>query len=277
MSPTARSISWIAQIAAAVILLQTLFFKFTAAPESVAIFSALGAEPWGRIGSGIVEGIAAALLLIPATAAVGALVALGVMAGAIASHLGPLGIEVAGDGGLLFALALVVAASAATVLWLRRAQLPVLGRRLAPAAAALVLAGTVLAPSAASAAEKPVNSDRSGIAIEGYDTVAYHTEKRPVEGSKEFSHSWNGATWLFATAANRDTFAAAPAKYAPAYGGYCAYGVSKGGLYDIEPEAWSVVDGVLYLNYNLEVRETWSKDAAGFITKANGNWPGLVK
>jgi hypothetical protein len=114
-----------------VILLQTLFFKFTGAEESIWIFEQLGAEPWGRLGSGAVELVASILILLPATAAVGALLAIGVMAGAIGSHLAVLGIEVQGDGGLLFALACSVLVAALVVLWLRRRKLPVVGRRLA--------------------------------------------------------------------------------------------------------------------------------------------------
>jgi hypothetical protein len=113
---------WIAQLAAAAILGQTLVFKFGAAPESVWIFRTLGAEPWGRLGSGAVEALAVALLLTPRGAVWGALLGLGTMLGAIASHLAILGVEVQGDGGLLFALANVVLACCATVLWLRRAQ-----------------------------------------------------------------------------------------------------------------------------------------------------------
>jgi len=120
--------SWLFQITAAAILLQTLYFKFTGAEESVYIFSTLGAEPAGRIGSGVVELIASILLLVPATTTLGALLAMGVMAGAILSHLTVLGIEVQGDGGLLFGLALAVFASAAIVLVLRRSQIPYVGR-----------------------------------------------------------------------------------------------------------------------------------------------------
>src|SRR5215470_20330019 len=98
-------VSWTLRIVAAVILLQTLFFKFTAAPESVYIFTKVGAEPWGRIASGVVELIAAALLLTPRFNWLGSLIALGVMAGAILSHLTVLGVEVQGDKGLLFSLA----------------------------------------------------------------------------------------------------------------------------------------------------------------------------
>lgn len=127
LSRTQASLSWVLQLVAAGILLQTLFFKFTGAEESVYIFTTLGAEPWGRIGSGIVELIASALLLVPATAPLGAVMASGVMAGAILSHVAVLGIEVKGDGGLLFGLALVVLACSAMVIAIRRAQLPVVG------------------------------------------------------------------------------------------------------------------------------------------------------
>jgi putative oxidoreductase len=121
------AISWALQLIVAGILLQTLFFKFTGAPESVYIFSTLGIEPWGRIGSGVVELIAAILLLVPATVTVGAVLALGVIAGAILSHLTVLGIEVQGDGGLLFSLALAVLAASAAILMLRRGEIPVIG------------------------------------------------------------------------------------------------------------------------------------------------------
>ena len=120
-------VSWALQIVVAVILLQTLFFKFTGAAESVHIFSTLGAEPWGRIGSGVVELIAAILLLLPATVTIGAVLALGVMVGAIMSHLTVLGIEVQGDGGLLFALALTVFVGSVVVLVLRRRDIPLVG------------------------------------------------------------------------------------------------------------------------------------------------------
>jgi hypothetical protein len=126
---TAQTVtSWILQLAAAGILLQTLYFKFTGAEESVYIFTTLGMEPWGRIGSGVAELLAAVLLLAPATAPLGALVAMGVMAGALVSHVTVLGIEVKGDGGLLFGLAIAVFACAAIVVFIRREQIPVVGR-----------------------------------------------------------------------------------------------------------------------------------------------------
>lgn len=116
-------LSWIFRLLAAGILLQTLYFKFTGSAESVEIFSTLGAEPWGRIGSGIVELIASILLLIPRTAWMGAVLAAGTMSGAIMAHLTKLGIEVAGDGGLLFYLGLVVMISSLIVLFLHRSEI----------------------------------------------------------------------------------------------------------------------------------------------------------
>ncbi len=124
-------LSWVLQLVVAGILAQTLYFKFTGAPESVYIFSTLGLEPHGRIGSGVAELIAAILLLFPATAALGALLALGVISGALVSHLTKLGIEVQGDGGLLFGLAVVCFVGSAVVLWLRRRDLPIVGKRFA--------------------------------------------------------------------------------------------------------------------------------------------------
>lgn len=121
-------LSWALRLSAAAILLQTLFFKFTGSAESVYIFTQVGAEPWGRIGSGIAELLAAALLLIPVTAPVGAAISVGLMTGAVGSHLTVLGIEVMGDGGLLFGLAGYVLIASLVVLVLHRADLPLLGR-----------------------------------------------------------------------------------------------------------------------------------------------------
>jgi uncharacterized membrane protein YphA (DoxX/SURF4 family) len=127
LSKTQQIIAWLCRIAAALILLQTLFFKFTAAPESVYIFTKFGLEPYGRIGSGIAELIAAVLILMPATTWIGAGLALAVMFGAIFSHLTVLGISVMGDGGLLFGLALAVAICSAVLLFLQRRLLPLIG------------------------------------------------------------------------------------------------------------------------------------------------------
>ncbi len=122
---------WILQIVAAAIFAQTLFFKFSGAEESKYIFSTLGMEPWGRIGSGIAELVVVFLLLIPQTAAIGAVMGLGVISGAIMAHLTKLGIIVQNDGGFLFILAVVVFVTCAGVAWIRRAQIPFVGPKLA--------------------------------------------------------------------------------------------------------------------------------------------------
>ena len=126
LSRSLTLVSWALQLTVAVILFQTLFFKFTAAEESVYIFTTLGLEPWGRIGSGVAELLACILILTPATVPLGAALAMGVMAGAILSHLTRLGIVVKDDGGLLFGLALVVFVASAVILAIRRQQIPIL-------------------------------------------------------------------------------------------------------------------------------------------------------
>jgi len=138
----------------------------------------------------------------------------------------------------------------------------------------VLIAGILLSP-AALAQKPPVFSDRDG-AIRGHDAVAYFDRKGPVKGLKQFSQSWRGASWHFASAENRDRFAAAPDKYAPQYGGYCAYAVAQGYTADIDPAAWSIVDGKLYLNYSLGVRERWNRDIPGNLRKADANWPAVL-
>jgi YHS domain-containing protein len=120
----------------------------------------------------------------------------------------------------------------------------------------------------------PVNKD-GGFAIKGYDAVAYFQHGQPVKGQTQFSHEYMGARWLFSSAGNRDQFAADPGRYAPQYGGYCSYAVSQGHTAKIDPEAWKIVDGKLYLNYSKGVQKMWEKDVPGYIQKANKNWPGL--
>jgi putative oxidoreductase len=134
MSKALNIVDWLLRIVVAVILLQTLFFKFTGAKESVYIFTTLGAEPWGRIGSGLVELIASVLILVPRTAVLGAILALGTICGAIFAHVTKLGFKIpaVGDHGELFALALVVFVCSLVVLFLHREQIPFLGPRLFP-------------------------------------------------------------------------------------------------------------------------------------------------
>jgi hypothetical protein len=124
-------------------------------------------------------------------------------------------------------------------------------------------------------AGKAVNH-QGGVAIQGYDAVAYFTGNAAVKGSPSFTHAWNGVRWQFASAANRDAFAREPERYAPAFGGYCAYGVSRGYTVDIDPEAYAVVDGTLYLNYSKSVQRTWNQDRAGYIEKARQQWAKLL-
>jgi len=116
----------------------------------------------------------------------------------------------------------------------------------------------------------------NGIAIRGYDTVAYFTQGEPVKGSSEYSTEWMGATWQFSSEEHLNTFVASPQTYAPQYGGYCAYGVSQGYLVKIEPEQWRIVDDKLYLNYDAEVQSKWIKDIPGYISKADEAIAGLL-
>lgn len=120
-----------------------------------------------------------------------------------------------------------------------------------------------------------VNVDAEGVALHGHDPVAYFTEGKAVPGVARFEHQWNGARWRFANAANRDAFAKAPDKYAPQFGGYCSWAVSRNYTADVDPNAFAVVNGKLYLNYSTDVQTRWRVDRDGNITKAEGNWPGL--
>jgi len=113
------------------------------------------------------------------------------------------------------------------------------------------------------------------LALKGYDPVAYFEQGEAVEGRKEFSYEWEGANWRFASQDHLDAFRSDPERYAPQYGGYCAWAVSQGKTADIDPEAWKVVDGKLYLNYNKSIQHRWEKDIPGFIRKADEEWPKL--
>ena len=122
----------------------------------------------------------------------------------------------------------------------------------------------------------PVNVTKEGVVIKGYDPVAYFTERRPVKGLPEFEYVWRGARWRFASAQNRDAFSKDPGKYSPKYGGYCAYAVSQGKIADIEPRAWTVFEGKLYLNLNKDVQKLWQKDMQKYIRLADQNWPQIA-
>jgi Ca2+/Na+ antiporter len=129
LSGKANLISWASRLIAAAIMGMTLFAKFTAAPEAVALFESLGVEPWGRIATGTLEALAVILLLIPRSAAMGGALTMGLMGGAVMSHLTKLGIEVGEDGGAMFVMAVVTLAAGAVTAWLHRSELPIVGGR----------------------------------------------------------------------------------------------------------------------------------------------------
>lgn len=119
------------------------------------------------------------------------------------------------------------------------------------------------------------NQNKRGLAIKGYDTVAYFIAGEPTKGTADFTHEWGGATWRFASAENLQKFIANPERYAPQYGGYCAWAVSQGYTAPVSPKAWKIVDGKLYLNYNRDVQTRWEADHMALIKSADGNWPAL--
>jgi hypothetical protein len=143
-------------------------------------------------------------------------------------------------------------------------------------AATMLAAAALWAAADGQALAEPVNAT-GGVAIGGYDAVAYFTDSLPVRGLRRHRQLWNGATWLFASEQHRAAFAGDPERYAPRYGGFCAYGVARDAKVTIDPTAWSIVDGRLYLNYDNAVRSEWLKDPTGYIEAADGNWPHLAK
>jgi len=129
----------------------------------------------------------------------------------------------------------------------------------------------------AAPAKDYVNVDRNGIGIQGYDPVAYFTEKSAVEGSKDNAASYKGVTYLFASEANKAAFAKDPEKYVPQFGGFCAWAVSQGYTAKIDPEAFQIVDGRLLLQYSPKIRDRFNQDTKGNLEQADANWPGLVE
>ncbi len=117
---------------------------------------------------------------------------------------------------------------------------------------------------------------RDGIAISGYDAVAYFTKAAAVKGNEDHALTWKGVTWLFSTAQTMAEFQASPEVYEPQYGGYCAYALSKNAIARTSPEAWTVQDGKLYLNYDTGVRDIWRQDIPGNIARADANWPAVL-
>jgi YHS domain-containing protein len=133
----------------------------------------------------------------------------------------------------------------------------------------IVLAFSMVLSVSRAAAEGEVNLNGGAFALGGYDVVAYFSEGKATRGSQQFAAAYQGATWLFATAEHKARFEKAPASYVPAYGGYCAYGAAKKKLVRVDPEAFTIRRGKLYLNYSLEVRSKWLRDVDGFIERAD--------
>ena len=134
----------------------------------------------------------------------------------------------------------------------------------------------VLAATVAVSAER-INVDRHGVALKGYDVVAYFTEGRAVEGNAAYEQVVDGVRYRFASAANRERFVQEPRRFLPQYGGFCAWAVSRGYTADTDPRAWKVVDGRLFLNYSRSVQRTWETDVPGNVAKGDANWPGLSR
>ena len=141
------------------------------------------------------------------------------------------------------------------------------------AALACVLLGLTVASSLAG---ELLNLDGKGVAIAGYDPVAYFTDAKAIKGDEQFHSAYQGATYDFASAAHQAAFDKDPAKYAPQFGGFCAYGVAKGSTAPIDPEAFQIVDGRLLLQYSKGVRDKFNQDQTGNLKQADANWPGLV-
>ena len=117
---------------------------------------------------------------------------------------------------------------------------------------------------------------RWGVAIRGYDPVAYFTQGEPLKGSKTFRTEWNGAEWRFVSAEHLNLFNADPERYAPQYGGYCAWAVANNYTASTQPEAWTIFEDKLYLNYSLSVRGQWEQDIPGNVVKGDANWPSVL-
>ncbi len=147
--------------------------------------------------------------------------------------------------------------------------------RIAGAMGRAVVAALALSLSTTRLTAQALNTDKSGVAVSGYDPVAYFSQTKALKGSPQITATHAGATYYFTTTANRDAFLANPDRYVPAYGGYCAYGVANGHKVSVDPEAFRVVDDKLYLNYSKSVQQKWLADIPGNIAKAEQNWPAL--
>jgi YHS domain-containing protein len=151
---------------------------------------------------------------------------------------------------------------------MRFAQIPL-------ALAALVLAAAFSTGAAAAQKVAPINTDKKGVALHGYDAVTYFERDKPEKGKTEFSYSYGGATWLFVSAEDRKKFAQNREAFMPQFGGYCAKAVSEDDTADVDPLAYKIVNGKLYLNYDVKVQQLWEKDIPGRIANAEKYWPNL--
>ncbi len=264
-----KKLDMVAAYLCAIIFLQTLFFKFTGAPESIYIFKTVGIEPWGRYLSGVVELISAILLVRGSTRVYGALLGAGTMGGALMSHLLFLGVVVQDDGGFLFALCLVALIGCAFIIYYRYKELPL---------KLMGLGFLALLPFASFA--KVTYNMESDFGIHGYDPVSYLSVKKATEGKKEIKQSFEGVTYLFSSEENKAAFNKEPQKYIPAYGGWCAYAMAEGDKVDINPETFKIIDGKTYLYYNGVWGNTlkkWDKDEANLKKNADKEWVKLIK
>lgn len=148
--------------------------------------------------------------------------------------------------------------------------------KLTPSIKGLLLALALLLAPQAFAIDKVSTTYFGNLAVEGYDTVAYFTENRPIEGSKQYQVAWMGANWRFSSVRNLELFKSNPRKYAPQYGGYCAYAISQNTSASIEPELFTIHNSKLYLNYNRSINKKWLKDKDAYIIDADKYWPLLI-
>jgi|GEM_PF-630862 len=247
----------------AIIFLQTLFFKFSGASESIFIFKTLGVEPWGRYFSGLVELVCAILLLKNKTRVWGFLFSFLTMSGAVLSHFFILGLEIQGDGGLLFAMAMgCLIFSLIGVVRQFKNLLPVFV--------------VIFLPTLSWGGVTPNNESEFG--IYGYDPVTYFEASGPKMGAKKFQFLHQGIKYLFTSENNLGLFKKSPEKYLPAYGGWCAYAMAEGEKVDIDPLRYKIINGKNYLFYNGlwgDTLKKWNQKEVELKTKADQYWKKL--
>jgi YHS domain-containing protein len=149
--------------------------------------------------------------------------------------------------------------------------------RLSTSWRSLVVTSALLLVVGADLLAQKVNQSWTGVGAKGYDVVAYFTDQQPVKGNPRFEHVHGDVTYRFASTSHRDAFAKEPARYLPQFGGFCAWAVSRNYTADVDPTAWRIVDGKLYLNYNASVQAKWAEDVNGNIAKGQANWPLLSR